>query len=1146
MSFFGSLLKLVAIGAFFIATGPFGLAMGPTLATALRIGGLVLGTVGSLMDRPRLRERQRLISNATLEPGTPLPVVYGRGKVGAVVADWWVEPDTSDKVLWMITALAHGSRDGLGIAGVDEVWFNNRKGINVVTGERIFPVQHTVGYQVFTGTTAQNVGATAVSLLTLPSKSPADVAESGWSSTTDKGAGIAAISFRLVNVRGYPTVNDPDAGGPVFHGPPSVAAVVRGVRVYDTRTATWIPGGDNPAMCIRDFLLAPIYGLGYPESLIHEASFKTAADYCDQLVTHETAQATIVSSSIANPTVITTSAPHGYATGDTVRIAGHTGSVPTINGDRVGTVTGPTTFTVAVNVTTGGTGGTVKKLVTQKRFTTNGVLDTANPTEANRDELLSACRANLIWEQGKFKLVIRSDQAPAATLVLSPANIIGEWSFRNDGIEEKWNLVKASYVDPLDGAFKVRETQWPPKGQTNSYLAADNGFQARSSVDLPFTNDQLTAQATAAVLLNEARKGISAQVVCTEEVLKASVGDLVSVTHPTPGWTLKSFWVTALQVRPDTTVAVSLREYDATAYALNTLDDRRTEPATQLDSIALVLPPVAVVVDSGTDQDRVRISWGSANYSLIDFYEVQARQVDGDNIYRTVARVRGVDTREANANGVRNGQTWQARVRTVNVAGHVSEWAESTAVVAQTHDIPAVTLTLTAVADGVEIAVSNFDLDGDGIDAARVALYVRENSAAAGANPLESEAYHVATIRPGSGPFLVPAATGRWVRAFGVPFNSYGERGLSTAFSEDDSGAAGSGPTAPPSALTCSTCTAGVSPNHDQIAITWTTGDATSQTRMTVDGNVVATLGTGVNAYTFTGLASDTQYVLGAQHLENGVFNPPTGPVTISLRTLRGTLGVPTALATATQGIAEVRLTWAGTNGSGASYVIERSLNGSSGWTQIGTTGAGVLQFIHQSVPDANDVWFFRVKAQRTNWNDSPFTTGVTGTYGNRETFARPAVDVSNAGSWQIIGNGGTSNLWTQVDEVTSDEDATAVEKRCTTASTFEFEVKLSDLGASFDATSAVKVRLRVRRLALIAGTIAFTLRQGASAIATFAADTVTTTYGTRELVLTGPEKALITNTADLRVRASFVCTTSSSTDGPNRVLVTHIELDNT
>ncbi len=65
----------------------------------------------------------------------------------------------------------------------------------------------------------------------------------------------------------------------------------------------------------------------------------------------------ITSNSAANPSVVTTPVPHGLTTNDIILIAGVSTSSPTINGSRTVTVTSTTTFTVAVNVATPGTGG---------------------------------------------------------------------------------------------------------------------------------------------------------------------------------------------------------------------------------------------------------------------------------------------------------------------------------------------------------------------------------------------------------------------------------------------------------------------------------------------------------------------------------------------------------------------------------------------------------------------------------------------------------------------------------------------------------------------------------------------------------------------------------------------------------------------
>jgi len=69
----------------------------------------------------------------------------------------------------------------------------------------------------------------------------------------------------------------------------------------------------------------------------------------------------ITSNSIANPSVVTTPIPHGLTTGDIILISGVASSSPTINGERTVTVTSTTTFTVPVNVTVGGTGGSFVK-----------------------------------------------------------------------------------------------------------------------------------------------------------------------------------------------------------------------------------------------------------------------------------------------------------------------------------------------------------------------------------------------------------------------------------------------------------------------------------------------------------------------------------------------------------------------------------------------------------------------------------------------------------------------------------------------------------------------------------------------------------------------------------------------------------------
>lgn len=722
----------------------------------MRIGGVILGYLGALVDRPRLlSERQKLFISTTLEPNSPIPVVYGRAKVGAIVADWFIQPDNNFKELYYLGVFCHGSRDGLGVAGIDELWFDQRKAIDVTTGARVWPYKPiTANYKAFLGSTVQNVGATRFYSDSSGSgiEAPADVTGSGWSATTDTGKGLCCVGFVFVNVdtstftdtaitistssvanptvittasahgfasgdsvriadhagatpslnaewvvtvTGTTTFTIPEivtvggtggtvrrfSEGPAFHGPPSVAAIIRGNRIYDPRTDVWTEGGDNPALVVRDYLLAPIYGCGFSQTLIHEQSFQDAADYCDVTVTYVTNTVVTISTSDAATERVNTSTAHGWATGTRVRIAGHTGATPDLNGDHVITVTSTTSFTLddVANITVGGTGGTATKVMQAKRYTCNGVLDTSRSTSDNLQELLSSCRGNLVWEQGQFKLTIRSPSVASPTMTLSPANIIGEWSFRNAGLEEKWNLVKASYVEPANGEFKVQDVQWPAVGTTNTYLANDGDFTNNLDLSLPFTNSQLMAQGIAQFTLNEARFGITAQCRCNEEILSASVGDRVYVTHPTPGWTLKEFWVTTLTAMPDATVAVTLQEYDATAYDLATVEDQRTYVTPTFNT---AVPPPGVVTGASISGGGMLITWLSPNYGQTDYYEVQARCYSCGDPYTTIATVKGGRGADlvAIAPLARDGQTWFAQVRVVDLQGRPGPWRESSLV----------------------------------------------------------------------------------------------------------------------------------------------------------------------------------------------------------------------------------------------------------------------------------------------------------------------------------------------------------------------------------------------------------------------------------------------------------------------------------
>jgi len=123
----------------------------------------------------------------------------------------------------------------------------------------------------------------------------------------------------------------------------------------------------------------------------------------------------ITSVSIANPTVVTTSAPHGLLTTRYVTLAGTT-STPTVVGSFGVTVTGASTFTVPVSVTTGGAGGTFVtdddsfedlkacfNIIVDK-LNNDSSLDFTNYNDIEDDSLLEAVVLEVIPATNRVKL----------------------------------------------------------------------------------------------------------------------------------------------------------------------------------------------------------------------------------------------------------------------------------------------------------------------------------------------------------------------------------------------------------------------------------------------------------------------------------------------------------------------------------------------------------------------------------------------------------------------------------------------------------------------------------------------------------------------------------------------------------------------
>jgi len=236
----------------------FGLQGWAAFAAWAALGAGLAMVSRALAPKPNLGAQMRGITQTTREPAGTRKIVYGKMRVGGQVV-FISHSGADNKYLHMAIAFATHE-----IESYEEVWFNDKK---VWTNSGGF--QDDWGtYVTFDrkyGTASQTASTQLVNAHTL------------WTSN-HKLSGIAYIAFRLEwNADKFP------------QGVPNITTVLKGKKVYDPRdgnqsatdASTWT-FSQNPALCLRDYLVDQKYGLGEDRTLVDSTSLTAAANLCDE------------------------------------------------------------------------------------------------------------------------------------------------------------------------------------------------------------------------------------------------------------------------------------------------------------------------------------------------------------------------------------------------------------------------------------------------------------------------------------------------------------------------------------------------------------------------------------------------------------------------------------------------------------------------------------------------------------------------------------------------------------------------------------------------------------------------------------------------------------------------------------------------
>jgi hypothetical protein len=270
------------------------------------------------------------------------------------------------------------------------------------------------------------------------------------------------------------------------------------------------------------------------------------------------------------------------------------------------------------------TGGTTGKV-----FEFNAIVDTEQSILDNLKDMMLCCRGFMPYTNGIYQLI--PDKSASSVFAFDTDNIISGISIRGENKADKYNRMVCTFTDPTNN-YQENTVIWPEAGSTEeiAFLAEDNGTELIGEIDLPYITNFYAARDLARVFLLRSRNAIRTSFSANSDALNVSVGDVVTVTHPTPGWSAKPFQVEEVAINYDGTCTVSLIEYDSSIYSYDPASEQLAYADTDLPNPFAVAAPTSLVVtestllsEDGTVVREIDLAWTAADDAFVESYELQ-------------------------------------------------------------------------------------------------------------------------------------------------------------------------------------------------------------------------------------------------------------------------------------------------------------------------------------------------------------------------------------------------------------------------------------------------------------------------------------------------------------------------------------------
>lgn len=321
---------------------------------------------------------------------------------------------------------------------------------------------------------------------------------------------------------------------------------------------------------------------------------------------------------------------------------------------------------------------TLKNGSTEKRYTLNGILSTANSPRTNLQKMLTTCGGTLFWGQGQWQF--KPGYLPAAPYI----------NFNEDDLRSGIDVVtknsRKENFNEVTGVFPNKNRKYIemeyPKVKSPIFLARDNGQTNVLDMPLPLTVSPATAQRLAKMALFRSREEI---IIGADFGLKAAnvkVGDVIQFNFARYGFVNKLFevisWKPVVDNGGELKISLVLKETSAAAYSWNAEENDILEgdtvlplPGAGLAITGLTVTNRQTLQSDGTFLGEVVLSWNRAESAFISRYNVQWKKVTDTSWSATTTEEESIILPS-----VVSGVAYNFRVQAVSNAGFLGAWSQ--------------------------------------------------------------------------------------------------------------------------------------------------------------------------------------------------------------------------------------------------------------------------------------------------------------------------------------------------------------------------------------------------------------------------------------------------------------------------------------